>query len=297
MSAPRWSFVVCSIDAGKFASLTASVGRSAGGDHEIVGIHDARSLAEGWTRGLARARADRIVFCHDDIEFFVPDLLGRLDRHLGRHDLVGLAGTRRCVGMDWSEAGIEHAAGAIVHDADGRPEFCFYGAGDADHAAGGLQAMDGVLLATHRDIARSVGFDADTFDGFHGYDADFTFRSHGAGWKLAAALDIPVVHRSRGRPDAARMRYHLRFAGKYADRIVNVRGPWVHVRVPIEVPGGIAAAFDPANLARLHRETRAEAARLEREASRPYAAPRNAPCPCGSGLKYKDCHGRAAGRT
>ena len=123
------SFVICSIDDAKFAAVSASVAAAAGGaPFEVVGIHDARSLCEGWARGLARSRGDPVVFCHDDIALHAPGLPGRLARHLARFDLVGVAGTRRCVGMDWSEAGIEHAQGAIAHDAGGGARFCFYGA-------------------------------------------------------------------------------------------------------------------------------------------------------------------------
>ena len=96
-----------------------------------------------------------------------------------------------------------------------------------------------------------------------------------------------------GNPDEARLRYHLRFAEKHAARLAFGRGPWVHLRTPIEVPGGIRAAFDPANLERLHAWTRAEARARREAAERPYAAGRNAPCPCGSGLRYKECHGAA----
>lgn len=41
----------------------------------------------------------------------------------------------------------------------------------------GLRALDGVLFATWRELAAVVGFDAQTFDGWHGYDTDFTLRS------------------------------------------------------------------------------------------------------------------------
>ena len=288
------SFVVCSVEPQKLAALKASLDAcTRPGEAEVVGVHDARSLCEGWRRGLDRAAGDPVVFCHDDIELHASDLLGRIARHLERYDLVGVAGTDRCVGMDWSEAGIEHAYGAIVHDPGQAPVLCFYGAPDGDDAVGGIQAMDGVFLATTRAVARDVGFDAATFDGWHGYDADFTFRAHLAGLRLGVALDLPIVHRSAGRADEARMRYHLRFADKHAARLASGRGPWIDLRVPILAPEGIAAAFDRENLARLHARTRDEARRRHVAAGRPYAAGRNAPCPCGSGLRYKECHGAA----
>lgn len=286
------SFVICSIDAAKLAGVTRSVAASVdGAPHEIVAIRDARSLCEGWARGLGRSRGDPVVFCHDDIAIHVRDLPARLARHFERYDLVGLAGTDRCVGMDWPGAGTEHTYGAIVHGDDVAGELYFYGAG-AD-AIGGIQAMDGVFLAARRATAEAVGFDAVTFDGWHGYDVDFTFRAHLAGWRLAVALDLPIVHRSLGKVDEALARYHLRFDAKHAGRFAQEHGARVDVRVPVAIPGGIAAAFDRANLDRLHAESRREAARLHAIASRPYAAGRNDRCPCGSGLRYRDCHGAA----
>jgi len=286
------SFVVCSVDASKLAAFANSLAGAAGAAAcELVDVRGAPSLCAGWTEGLERAKGDTVVFCHDDIELFAPDLPARVARHLERFDVVGVAGTDRCVGMDWSEAGIEHAWGAVVHDPGGAPTLCFYGAPAGADAVGGIQAMDGVFLATTRAVARAVGFDAATFDGWHGYDADFSFRAHLAGFRLGVALDLPVVHRSMGRVDEARVRYHRRFADKHAARLASGRGPWVDLRVPIVVPDGIAAAFDRTNLERLHARSRDEARRRHEAAGRPYAAPRNGPCPCGSGLRYRECHG------
>ena len=290
------SFVICSIDDAKFAAVSASVAAAAGGaPFEVVGIHDARSLCEGWARGLARSRGDPVVFCHDDIALHAPGLPGRLARHLARFDLVGVAGTRRCVGMDWSEAGIEHAQGAIAHDAGGGARFCFYGADvrEGEDAVAGIESMDGVFVAVRREVAAKVGFDADTFDAWHGYDADFTYRAHRASHALGVALDIPLVHRSAGRIDPARALYQRRFAAKHRATLATGRGAWVHLREPIELPGGIAAAWSREHLARLHRASRAEARRLDAIAARPFAAGRNDPCPCGSALRYRDCHGAA----
>jgi GT2 family glycosyltransferase len=289
------SFVICSIDAAKFAGVTRSLGACCDGErHEIVGVHDAQSLCEGWARGLARARGDPVVFCHDDIEVHARGLAARLARHLDRHDVVGVAGTRRCVGMDWAEAGIDHAQGAIVHTRDGAPHFCFYGADADGDAVAGMQAMDGVFLAARRDAAEAVGFDAVTFDGWHGYDADFTFRAHRAGRSLAVALDVPVVHLSSWNHDDARLRYHRRFAEKHAAHLAPLRDIWVDACTPIALPDGLEGAWRRDNLARLHAWTRDEARRKRFAASRSHAAGRNDPCPCDSGLRYKECHGRLA---
>ena len=64
---PRFSLVVCSVDR---ARLDECIGRYrtafAEEPFELIVIDDARSLAEGYNRGIARARAANIVFSHDD---------------------------------------------------------------------------------------------------------------------------------------------------------------------------------------------------------------------------------------
>jgi hypothetical protein len=67
------SVVFCSID----SVLTESIERhyrTLLGDepHEVIAIRDARSLAEGYNRGLDRSSGDIVIFSHDDIEFLDP---------------------------------------------------------------------------------------------------------------------------------------------------------------------------------------------------------------------------------
>jgi len=229
---PGLAFVLCSIDAAKSAAVAADIARQDGGPYEVAIVRDAVSLCEGWTRGLAQVRAGRVVFCHDDIDFLVPDLAERAHAHLDRHDVVGVAGTRRCVGMDWAEAGIEHAYGAIVHAPDTHATFCFYGAGPAGGPADRIEALDGVFIAARRAVAERIGFDAATFDGFHLYDLDFSYRAFLAGRRVAVACDLGLVHASKGRFDQAWERYAKRFRAKYP-ALAGERGAphWYAARV------------------------------------------------------------------
>src|SRR6185295_4448699 len=60
------SIVVCSIDDARLAAMQKSF-RAALGDreHEFIVIHDARSLSEGYERGLRKSRHPTVVFSHD----------------------------------------------------------------------------------------------------------------------------------------------------------------------------------------------------------------------------------------
>ena len=317
------SFVINSIDAEKFASVSQSIERAmAGTPYEIVGIHDARSMCDGYRRGLARSAGDPVVFCHDDIELLMPDLPMRLARHLERFDVFAPVGTRKLVSMSWMDAGAEYVFGAMSGpQPDGSLSTGYFG-GDT-REIDGIVGLEGVFIVARRAAALAVGWDAETFDGWHGYDTDFSFRAHLAGFRVGVVLDLAIVHASPGRYDESYMQAGERFARKHARDLARfASGVNIGVtHIPMPDRAAIRAFFDHGDLAHWHRETRlriehvrrarhaplahppsgpmrgaADAPRVEAESATVAAiAPppsRNAPCPCGSGQRYKDCHGK-----
>ncbi|MCC6380585.1 MAG: SEC-C domain-containing protein [Burkholderiales bacterium] len=314
------SFVVNSIDPAKFAAVSASIARSVrGATHEVVGIHDARSMCDGYARGLARSAGDPVVFCHDDLEILCTDLPARLDRHLARFDVFGPVGTRKLVSMNWADAGAEYLYGAMSGpDPGGRLATGYFGG--ATREVDGIVALEGVFIVASRAAALAVGWDDATFDDWHGYDTDFSFRAHLAGWRVGVVLDLPIVHQSAGRRGAGYERSRERFAAKHAGRLASDRsGVNLITYVPMADHDAIRAFFDGGDLAAWHRESRlridrartspgvrrpatlmgggwdpsrASAGRIDRRADPPT---RNGACPCGSGRRYKECHGAAAG--
>ena len=101
------SVVFCSVDPARAAAIERHYERLLGDEpSEIVAIRDARSLAEGYNRGVARSSGDIVVLSHDDIEFLDPaPWLGTLKRHLADADVVGIAGTTKVVYGSWARAG------------------------------------------------------------------------------------------------------------------------------------------------------------------------------------------------
>src|SRR6185369_1842264 len=115
---PSISVLICSIDAKKFATVTSSYQtRFAGFPVEIIGVHDARSLAEGYNRAAEKASGEILVFSHDDIELVSPDFAPRLVSHLARYDGIGVAGASRITGADWENAGQQFVHGHVLHPA------------------------------------------------------------------------------------------------------------------------------------------------------------------------------------
>ena len=249
------SVVVCSVDDAKFAAVSASYASGMGAEpYEVIRISDARSLSEGYNRGLRAARGDIVVFSHDDIEILSADLGATLRRHAARWDVVGVAGTTRLSAMFWAASGIRHARGIVSHrDPDGYTVEFF---GAPEEVNGGIQGMDGVFIAARREVAERIGFDEVTFDGWHGYDADFTFRCHRAGFRLAVCLDIRIVHFSRGKADESWRHYGELFERKHAHHLAHERGEWITVQSRVATREQIVASYDERSFLFLPEEIR-----------------------------------------
>ena len=245
------SIIMCSVDEAKFAEAAASLGaRLTPESFELVRIPDAKSLAEGYNRGIDRAKGDLLIFCHDDIEIFADNLHGKLQHTLQTADIVGVAGTDRLVAGTWTAAGAPHLFGQVAHHVPGA-EFPYmvdiYNAPSREIA--NICAMDGLFLAGRRAAVEQIRFDAETFDGFHLYDLDFTFRAHLAGLKLAIRCDLAIVHRSAGDYGDSWEEYHKRFNTKFATKLSTIafdrRFHWT--RVGVKAREDALAIMKPAN--------------------------------------------------
>jgi tetratricopeptide (TPR) repeat protein len=213
------SVVVCSIDEARLEAMRRSFRAALGArPHELIVIRDARSLCEGYERGLRAAQHSIVVFSHDDVELLSPRPFDALARALRDHDIVGVVGSTAVNGPAVGWAGHPHLHGAVAYPAAGN------GACDATvfslqgGVIGGMQALDGLLLAARREAALAIGFDARTFDGFHFYDLDFTYRAHLARLKVAVTTEVSALHASDGSFDGEWRRYAERFREKFALR-------------------------------------------------------------------------------
>lgn len=213
------TFIICSIRPDKLAAIRARVQHLfREHDVEIIGLTDARSLAEAYNRGATQARGRWLVFCHDDIALPQEDVADRLFAHLADHDLIGVAGASKLVDGHWERAGWPHLHGQILHRPPDGQGWLYYCAGLQAPVMSGITALDGVFLACRREVWEAVKFDAESFDGFHLYDIDFSHRAARAGYRLAVPSDLLLVHDSTGRYDAVWQRYNERFLAKFPDQ-------------------------------------------------------------------------------
>lgn len=210
------SIVVCTVDPRRWEALERNF-RAALGDepHELIAIRDARSLCEGYNRGLAAARHDTVVFSHDDVELLSPAPFAAVRRALAAHDVVGIVGATRAAGPAAMWAGQPHLRGWIAQPPASEAGFDMNIFSLDAGIVGGAQALDGLFFAARREAARRIGFDAATFDGFHLYDVDFSYRAHLAGLRVAITTEVSAIHASVGRFDERWKHYAERFRAKF----------------------------------------------------------------------------------
>ena len=235
------SVVICSIDPGKFSRVRASYARAFGeAAWELIGIHDARSLAEGYSRGFAQARGEVIVFSHDDIDILSPDLGGTVANALASVDIVGIVGATKLVGPAHAWGGRAYTRGRIAEPAKNRVGVDLVVFNPAPGVTAGLQALDGVFMAATREAVAATGFDAATFDGFHLYDIDFAFRAHLAGRRIGITSEIVLRHDSAGGFDARWDEYARRFLAKFP-QVQGERAQNFMTRIPFADPSSLVA--------------------------------------------------------
>jgi hypothetical protein len=218
------SIVICSNTRAKFEKVMVNFRERLGPvPHEVIGIHDARSLSEGYNRGVVRSRGDIVVFSHDDIRIVSPDFAAKLFASLAQCDLVGVAGTTLLRSAAWGRSGWPHLAGQVGHTLpDGRRLVVLYGL--QDRLVLGAQAFDGLFFAVRREVLERVRFDESTFDGWHFYDVDFTFSAFLAGLRLGIRTDLLVWHDSTGSFDERWEYYAQRFLSKHSSDLLGDGG-------------------------------------------------------------------------
>jgi len=174
----------------------------AGSAFQIIRIADARGLCEGYNRGIAQSRGEILVFSHDDLSILCENFRQRLLGHLEHCDLLGVAGTTHLCDGNWLQSGPPYIYGQVIHCKADTKEFEVSLFGAPCRRIDAMQGLDGVFLCCKREVAEKIGFDQETFTGFHLYDLDFSFRAYRAGYKAAVCTDLDLFHESLGKHDA-----------------------------------------------------------------------------------------------
>jgi len=257
------SLIICSIDPAKYAQVTKNYRTSLEGTaHEIIGIHDAQSLAEAYNRATASAHGDVLIFSHDDVEIVSSDLPGVIRRAANALDVIGIAGTSKVEGAYWPAAGFPYLHGWVTFPNREGSGYYVHVYGVDGPITTGLQGLDGMFLVVRREVFERVAFDAATFDDFHSYDVDFSYAAHLSGFRVGVTAEIALIHASTGKFAGNWTIYNKRFAEKYRGRLGTSppARPWLVARALVASKEQIAREWPLARLIDVTGQMRARAA-------------------------------------
>jgi GT2 family glycosyltransferase len=255
VSHPIFSIIICSIDDERFAKVAQNYRDLLTAiPHEIIRIADATSLCEGYNRGISRSQGDYLILSHDDIAIWTPDFGQRLLRHLDHCDLVGVAGTDLLVNAEggparywtWGTAGPGHLFGRITTADKNTHKYYTSLFGVSAALVEGIQAVDGVFMALRRSVVETLRFDEETFDGFHLYDVDFSYRVFQSGFRVGVFNDITLVHDSIGTYDETWLKYHQRFLAKFTGTLPRKAAlkSWKPAVIEFEQPDEVVTFYE-----------------------------------------------------
>lgn len=219
MTLANISIVTCSSKEDRYNSLKQNIKAIFGTGVQLIRANHPSSIAEGYNRCTSAATGDIIIFCHDDIEFLNHEAPSIIAEDLEKYDIVGVAGTSRLAEGRWHTGGQGCVHGHVAHSLKNQSDayqICLYGEQSKPAIVRHIQALDGLFFAVRKPVLEDIRFD-ETFDGFHLYDLDFTYKAYLKGFRLAIDHRIHLLHHSGGKYDGIWDTYYHQFNRKYAN--------------------------------------------------------------------------------
>lgn len=220
------SIIVCSVKAENLSALKFNIEETIGVPYQLISIDNSKTgygICDVYNSGAKQAQYPVLCFVHEDVKFETPDWGKKVCTHLADKDtgLIGLAGgdTKGPLPTSWSVSVVSNEINIIQHykNALKDPEHILK-TGLPNAVKRKVVALDGVLLATRKDVFQKFQFDEKTFKGFHGYDIDYSLQV-GTQYNLCVVFDIVVRHYSEGNPDKSWMESAFLVSKKWKTRL------------------------------------------------------------------------------
>ena len=198
------SIVVCSTNPDLLETLKLNIEQTVGTKYELI-VHDNRENKIGLCavyNALAQtAQFDLLCFVHEDIIMHTHGWGEKLIELLLNPEigLVGISGAvyKSNYPGTWSTCDRSlYRTNAIQHFVNlEQPVISKINPGNSSSSL--VAVIDGVFMATRKDVFNQIGFDEDLLKGFHGYDSDFSL-SVGQHYKVVVSNEILLEHLSQG---------------------------------------------------------------------------------------------------
>lgn len=167
------------------------IARAAEADSVLLESRDNASIFPAYNEILDHVAGlegiEGLALIHDDVELRDGRLAGTLRTRFADPDIavVGVIGARGVGSLAWWE----YDTSGACEETRGRIDF---GAGFHE-----VDTVDGLFMALSPWAIRNLRFDADSYHGFHGYDADFCAQARAAGRRVVVD-GVDLFHHTKG---------------------------------------------------------------------------------------------------
>jgi hypothetical protein len=198
------SIIVSSKNPDFLCALSLNIAATIGNVYEILAFDnrfEKKGLCEVYNRHAERAKYNIICFMHEDVFIHTAkwgeSLLKLLaDKSIG---LVGISGAvfkSRYSGV-WSSCDKNlYRTNSIQHFKNNKEPVAI-NINKENNESAEVAIIDGVFMATRKDVFSSFSFDEKLLKGFHGYDIDYSLQV-GQKYKLVVSYSILLEHLSEG---------------------------------------------------------------------------------------------------
>ncbi len=200
------SIIVSSYQQHFFNAFSKNVASTIGNiPYEIIQIWNpgTMGICEAYNNGALEAQYEYLCFVHEDVLFATNNWGACIIAHLKNKNVgaIGIAGAAyKCKApSSWSVVKEYRAINLIQHYTNKKKpkvERCNPGNDDTYRVV----TLDGVFIATRKEVWEAHKFDQNVFKGFHGYDIDFSLAI-AQKFELYAVFNVLLEHFSQGNPN------------------------------------------------------------------------------------------------
>lgn len=198
------SIIICSISPGMLSKVKENIAATIGVNFELIAIDNSiakQGICKVYNEAVGKATFDIVCFIHEDIIIHSQNWGQTLFELLSvpTIGLVGVSGTlyKSAYPAVWSACDIRlYRLNTIQHFKNYSSPIKTVLKNELEEVA----ILDGVFLATKKNIIQLHSFDEYTFKGYHGYDIDVSLKI-GLEYKLVVSKKILLEHISEGNLD------------------------------------------------------------------------------------------------
>lgn len=212
------SIIILSDRIANYQRLKANIEATTLGKYEMIWIDDpSGGIAKAYNTGASRSQFRYLCFVHDDVLFHTRGWDLSVISHLEdqKTGLVGILGGRykSAFGLGWRDGKTEFYRMNVISRTAGGKHFLV---NPLDEEKSEVLCLDGVFICCRKDVWQQFKFDEATFNGFHFYDIDFSFRA-AQHYKNYVLYDILIEHFSSGHRGREYVTQGLKFDRKHAN--------------------------------------------------------------------------------